>query len=166
MGKKKEMTWICVLGAVFVFLIILGILYPALGSLENSKPSKNVTINKSKSSFDFNNMFDFSSYANLSLGEVCGDLEDCLSVCSEDMDKCEEYCDGNHENELCSKIEAFTSSDIVTDYIEDNNITSPEDLDLENLPPIPDNLPEDLPIEIPPISEDYPEELIPPEPLP
>ena len=59
MKKIEEKTWLWILGAVFIFLIIVGLLYPVLENIENSKPSKNVTIKKSKSSFDFKNLFDF-----------------------------------------------------------------------------------------------------------
>ena len=135
MKKEREKTLILIV--IFVFLILLGVLYPQLEKLENSKPSKNISINKSKSTFDFAKMFDFSGYANLSLGELCRDLEDCISFCAENKNQCETYCTENSANELCLKVNNFASSEIVQEYIEDNNIPSPEDVDLENLPDIP-----------------------------
>ena len=72
------------------------------------------------------------------MGDLCADLEDCIKICSEDIDRCETYCDENPENELCSKVSGFVSSEAVQTYVDENNISSPEDVNLEDLP-------EDLP---------------------
>jgi len=134
MKKETEKTLILILGTLFIFLIILGFLYPALERIENSNPSKNVSVNKSNSLFDFNRMFDFSEYSNLSLGEICYDLEDCISFCSENIEICDDFCRTNPENELCKKVTRLGN------YIEENNLTEediPEELrtELEDIIP-------------------------------
>jgi hypothetical protein len=136
MEEKTRLILIYSLSILFVVLLILGIFYPAMQKIENAKPSKDVSMNNSKSSFSLEEFFDFSAYESLNLGEVCVDLEDCISVCLEDIDKCEQYCEGHSENELCQKVNSFISSEFVQDYAATNNIS------IENLP---DELPETMP---------------------
>jgi len=131
MKEEHRRTLIWFLGALFVFLVVLGIIYPQLEKLENSKPSKNITVNNSNSLslINLGSMFDFSSYANLSLGELCGDLEDCISYCAENKQSCENYCITNPENELCFKVNNFVSSEIIQDYLEKNSLSEEDLLD-------------------------------------
>jgi len=78
-----------------VILIVLAVLIVIVGFFFlNSEPQSS---NKDSSS---NQIFDFQSAA---LGELCSG-EECIEFCLDNRARCESYCRGNYENELCPVI--------------------------------------------------------------